>query len=192
MDTLNENFDLASVDPKYRFAFGGTPRRELFRASDRLFRFVSLPQPTFEGNELFKSPWWHSQRTFNGIVRTSNRTGQSIVDTARAGLAVTKDWNPTMEWLAIIELTKPAYGWVGAARHQPVQAGDRSALLIGNLEQVYMPGLAADGNGTSSPYAFLYYYGSMESVTLCLLPGQLPARRQTRARWLRQACVLGK
>jgi hypothetical protein len=164
MAILNETLDLTSIDPKYRFAFGGTPKRELFRASDRLMRFVSLPQPKFEGNELFKSPWWHPQRTFNSIVRTSNRTGHSIVNTARSGLAVTKEWNPTMEWLAIIELTKPVYGWAGPARHQPLQAGDRTTLLIGNLEQVFVPGLAGDGNGTSSEYAFLYYYGSLVSV----------------------------
>jgi hypothetical protein len=164
MDILNENVDLTSADPKYRFAFGGTPRRELFRAGDRLSRFVSLPQPTFEGNELFKSPWWHPQNTFNRIVRRSNRTGSSIVETARSGLAVTKAWNPTMEWLAIVELTRPAYGWVGPARHQPLRDGDSSTLLMGNMDQVYLPGLAADGNGVSSPYAFLYYYGSMVSV----------------------------
>ena len=74
---------------------------------------------------------------------------------------MTKDWNPTMEWLAIIELTKPAYGWVGATSHQPLKAGDRSTLLKGNMDQVYLPGLAADGNGVSSPYAFVSYYGSI-------------------------------
>src|ERR1700730_13404044 len=111
MAILNENLDLAAVDPRHRFAFGGTTRRELFRAGDRLLRFTSLPEPTFEGNELFKSPWWHPQDTFNRIVRTSNRTGSSIVDAARSGLAVTKNWNPTMEGLGIIALDKPGDGW---------------------------------------------------------------------------------
>jgi len=161
MDILNENLDASSLDPKHRFAFGGTPRRRLFRGSERLLRFVSLPQPTFEGNELFKSPWWYPQDTFDTIVRRSNRTGKSIVDVARSGLAVTKQWNPTMESLAIIELKRPMYGLVGPARHQPLSAGDRSTLLIGNLEQAYVPGLAAGGDGVSSPYAFIYAYVDM-------------------------------
>ena len=48
MAILNEDLSLSSIDPKYRFAFRGAPRRELFRAGDQLLRFVSLPQPTFE------------------------------------------------------------------------------------------------------------------------------------------------
>jgi hypothetical protein len=167
MDVLNENLELSSLDPNDRFAFGGTPRRRLFRESEHLLRFVSLcgPAPTFTGgNKLFDSPWWYPQSTFNSIVRRSNRTGKSIVDVARSGLAVTTQWNPTMEYLVTIELKAPIYGLVGPARHQPLNQGDRSTLLIGNLEQAYIPGLSGDANGLSSPYAFIYSYTDMTTV----------------------------
>lgn len=161
MDMLNADFDFSQADPRHLFAFSRPPRREPFRAGDRLYRFTSLPSATFEGSELFRSPWWYAQRTFNSVVRTANRTGASVVDTARSRLAVSKEWNPTMEWLAIIELTKPAYGWVGPTRAQPLKHGDPSVILVGNYEQVYMPRLAGDGDGRSSPFAFVSYYGSM-------------------------------
>jgi|SoiMetStandDraft_2_1073263.scaffolds.fasta_scaffold32274_4 hypothetical protein len=160
----NDDFEMAKSDPQALFAFRGTPRKALFNPGDRLFRFTSQPQGTFRGNEIFSSPWWHAQSTFNAIVRTANATGNSVSDAARSGLAVSPDWNPTMEWLVIIELTKPVYGWVGPARHQPVKDGDRSALFMGNADQAYVPGLATGGNGMSSPFANIYYYGSMMSV----------------------------
>lgn len=99
--------------------------------------------------------------TFNGLVRTAHRTGSTFVDTARSRLAVTKEWNPTLEWLVVIQLIKPAYGWVGAVRHQPAQQGDRALLLAGNAEQVFIPGLAHDGDDRRSDAATIYYYGSM-------------------------------
>jgi hypothetical protein len=164
MDALNSTLDFDTTDREVRLAFKGSPKRVLFRPGDRLYRFTSHADGEFEGNELFKGAWWHPSRTFNAIVRTAHRTQTSIVESARAGLAVNRKWNPTMEWLVLIELTGEAYGWVGPTRHQPVEGQDRSALLIGNLPQVYMPGLAGGGNGSSSPYAFIYYYGSVAGV----------------------------
>jgi hypothetical protein len=164
MDALNSDFDFSKTDRQTQLAFRGSPRRVLFEAGDRLYRFTSLPGPTFAGNELFKSPWWQPHRTFNAIVRTAHRTRTSIVDSARSGLAVNHTWNPTMEWLVIIELTSPVYGWAGRTRQQPVEGADRTVLLMGNLTQAFVPGLAAGGDGNSSPFAFIYYYGSIAGV----------------------------
>jgi len=164
MDIRNATFDIARDDPKALFAFRETPRRVLLSAGDQLFRFTSLPDGSFAGNEIFGSPWWYAQTTFNAIVRAANRTGSSIVDAARSGLAVTTSWNPTMDWLVIIELTQPIYAFAGAARSQPVSGNDRSALFIGSLDQLYVPGLAAKDNPMSSDVATMFYYGSMTYV----------------------------
>jgi hypothetical protein len=159
MASLNEDVDISRADPRDLFAFTRTLRRVLFYEGDWLFRFISSVSPKFAGNNLFGSPWWHPQRTFNGLVRTATRTGASVKSTARSRLAVTEEWNPSMDWLAIIELTTKAFGWVGPATPQPARSGDRSVLLMGHAEQVYMPGLAGAGDGQSSPYAFVQYYG---------------------------------
>jgi hypothetical protein len=164
MDALNTNFDFSKTDRETQLAFRGSPRRVLFEPGDRLYRFTSLPDQTFAGNEIFKSPWWQPHRTFNAILRTANRTRSSIVDTARSGLAVNRTWNPTMEWLVIVELTSPVYGWAGRTRHQPAEGADRSVLLMGNFTQVFVPGLAGGGDGNSSPFGFICYHGSVAGV----------------------------
>jgi hypothetical protein len=162
MNILNGDFDMAKSDPRAVVAFTRPPRRVLLGAGDQLYRFTSLPTPAFGGNELFKSPWWYPKQTFNSIVRVANRTGTALADTARSRLAVSRNWNPTMESLAIIELTKPVYAWAGPTRPQPVDQGDRSVMLLGNFDQLYVPGLAGAGNGTSSPCANVVFYGLME------------------------------
>jgi hypothetical protein len=162
MDILNERFDITQAGNDVLFAFRGAPRKTLFRAGDRLYRLTSLPFGDFRGNGIFTSPWWYTQSTFNGLLRTAQRTDSTFANTARSRLAVTKEWNPTMEWLVIVQLSKPAYGWVGSIRHQPAQQGDRSVLLAGNADQVFMPGLAAGGDDRKSDVATIFYYGAIE------------------------------
>jgi hypothetical protein len=67
-----------------------------------------------------------------------------------------------MESLAIIELTKPVYAWAGPTRPQPLNQDDRSVMLLGNFDQLYVPGLAGAADGTSSPHAYVVFYGLME------------------------------
>jgi hypothetical protein len=160
-DILNATFDFSRAKPDHVAAFRGTPRRVLFQPGDKLYRFTSIPAGSFPGNELFNSPWWLPADTFHTLTRIAGRTASPLVDTARSRLAVTRDWNPTLEWLAIIELTRSAYGWVGTIRPQPETHGHRSVLLMGNLDQAYVPGLGDGAAGQSSPYAFLSYYGSV-------------------------------
>jgi hypothetical protein len=64
---------------------------------------------------------------------------------ARSRLAVTEIWNPNMDWLYVFELLQPVYAWIGPAKPQPLKAGDRSVLLLGHLDQAYVPDLAAEG-----------------------------------------------
>jgi hypothetical protein len=158
---LNASFDISQAGPQVLAAFRGAARKTLFNAGDRLYRLTSLPAGGFAGNGLFTSPWWYTPATYHGLVKTATRTNSSLVDTARARLAVTREWNPTLEWLVIIQLTQPAYGWVGAIRHQPAQQGDRSVLLPGSAEQVFMPGLARAGDDRVSDVATIFYYGSI-------------------------------
>lgn len=159
--TLNASFDILQAGPGVLAAFRGSPRRTLFQTGDRLYRLTSHPGAGFAGNGLFTSPWWYTQATYRGLVQTATRTNSSLVNTARARLAVAKEWNPSMEWLVIVQLTQPAYGWVGAIRHQPAQQGERSVLLAGNADQAYMPGLARAGDDRASDVATIFYYGSI-------------------------------
>ena len=163
MDILNATFDINQAAPDVLPAFLGQARKTLFYAGDRLYRLTSLASGEFAGNGLLTSPWWYTQATFDGLVRTAQRTQSTLVETARSRLAVTREWNPTMEWLVIVQLTRPAYGWVGAIRHQPAIQGDRSVLLAGNAEQVYLPGLATGGDDRRSDAATIVYYGSIAS-----------------------------
>jgi hypothetical protein len=160
-NVLNAGFDIHRDDPKAVLAFTQLPERVLFHRGDRLYRFTSHPEAGFDGNAIFSSPWWHTQKTFAGLVRTANRTRSSIVQTARSQLAVTKQWNPTMEWMVIIELLTAAYGWVGPTRYQPADEGNYSVLLPGSANQVYIPNLARHSDVTSDA-ASIYWYGAVE------------------------------
>lgn len=160
-EILNASFDFTRAEADHVAAFRGTPRRVLFKPGDRLYRFTSLPTAGFSGNELFNSPWWLPRETFDALTRIAHRTSAPLGDTVRARMAVTRQWNPTLEWLAVIELTQSVYGWVGLTRQQPEIHGHRSVILMGNLEQAYVPGLGEGTSGQGSRYAFLSYYGSV-------------------------------
>jgi hypothetical protein len=162
----NADFDFArnAADDDKR-AFRGMPRRTLLPASTRLYRFLSLPDPRgsgFRGNGLFERPWWVPAETYRSITQLAHRTGSNVVDAARSRLAVTQEWNPAMEKLAVIELQQPVFGWVGRTAHQPAREGDRSVLLLGDFEQVYVPNLADDARGLSSRFAMLIFHGTPE------------------------------
>lgn len=139
--------------------FTRAPLRVVFSAGDRLFRFGTIVSATFKGNEIFASPWWIPPDTYRQITQTAHRTHQSIVDVARSRLAVATAWNPGMDWLTILELTKPVQAWVGPARPQPLSSGDRSVMLLGNYDQAYVPGLAP-ADAITSEAGMLVYFGS--------------------------------
>ena len=163
MSVHNENFDFTKVDPSDRHAFRGPVRKVLLPTGSRLYRFVSLPDPGgvgFRGNGLFERPWWAPHSTFEELSKLATRTKKSLTEVARSRLAVRPPWNPAMDTLAIIELRAPVYGWAGATAPQPIDE-DRSVMLLGHFEQVYVPNLADDSSGVASRFAQLMYYGSM-------------------------------
>ena len=149
----------ATLGPDALAAFATLPRRELLPPGAHLYRFgtiVNPVAPTFKGNEVLSSPWWVPATTYRQITRTAHRTGKPVIDVARAGLAVTTGWNPNMDWLTVFELKVPAYAWIGPAKPQPLSGTDRSVLLLGHLDQAYVPGLAPAGGMTSAAGMILY------------------------------------
>jgi hypothetical protein len=142
-------------------AFSKAPQRVVLLPGEELYRFGTLVSATFSGNDVFGSPWWIPAATYRHITKTAHRTGASIIDVARSGLAVSIPWNPEMDWLMVIALRKPVQAWIGPARPQPVSGTDRSALFLGNYEQAYVPGLASPGAMTSDA-AVLMYFGGLE------------------------------
>jgi len=146
--------------PDALLAFVGAPRRLVFQPGEQLFRFATIVSPTFRGNEIFSSPWWIPQATYRQIAQTAHGTGTSTVEVARSRMAIATPWNPAMDWLIIVELTKPVYAWVGPTRPQPLSgSADRSVMLLGNFDQACVPGLAPPG-ATASEAATLTYFGS--------------------------------
>jgi hypothetical protein len=121
-----------------------------------------LARKTFPGSELFKSPWWVPALTFNALTHTASKTGANLSDTARSRLAVTKEFSPTMDKIVIVEVKESVYGWIGPATHQPATGGDRSVLLLGNFQQLYIPNLASDSRGLTSKVGMLIYHGMVQ------------------------------
>jgi hypothetical protein len=169
MKILNDDVDFSRVDQHVKDAFLGPPTKSIFKTDATLYRFTSLKDVpshdgTTGGSPLFESPWWVPEETFRTIMFRTNRTKQRLTVVARAGLAVQYDFNPHMDWILIIRLKDPVYGWMGDAAAQPERAHDRKVWLLGGLPQVWVPGLAGGGNGTVSPHAFIDYFGSIDDV----------------------------
>ncbi|MGB0931798.1 MAG: hypothetical protein ACPGVB_13535, partial [Chitinophagales bacterium] len=78
-------------------------------------------------------------------------------------LAVKTEWNPQMDHICIGELIHPAYAWQGRCRYQPLSDASSNVLLMGGLNQIYLPNLLdKDANGnykSSSDYVHLVYMG---------------------------------
>src|SRR5207248_9630856 len=125
MHIFNAAYTLSSTD---LLTFSRPPTRRVFTPGEQLFRFGSIVSASFTGNDIFGSPWWIPKSTYDAIARTANRTRALLTDVARSRLAVATAWNPTMEWLMVIELKQPVYGWIGPARPQPLDGHDRSVL----------------------------------------------------------------
>jgi hypothetical protein len=156
MDIYNASGTLTS---EALLCFTRAPLRVVLQPGESLYRFGTLVNSSFKGNEIFSSPWWVPQETYRRITKTAHRTKQPVVGVARAGLAIASEFNPEMDWLTILELKRSVYAWVGPARPQPLSGGDRSVMLLGNYDQAYVPGLAPPGAMTSEA-AMLAYCGS--------------------------------
>jgi hypothetical protein len=167
MNILNADVDFSRAEQRVKDAFLGPPAKRIFKAEATIYRFISLrdvpsPDGTTGGSPLFESPWWVPEETFRTITFRTNRTHRPLIAVARTGLAVQYEFNPHMDWLLIAKLKDPAYGWFGEAAAQPERAHDRKVWLLGGLPQIWLPGLAAGGDGTSSPHAFIDYFGPID------------------------------
>jgi hypothetical protein len=164
---LNADVDFSRVSPDIKDAFLGPPTKTLFKTDAKIYRFISIKDVenadgTKTGNGLFESPWWVSQETFRMVTTRAHRTKKSLTTVARSGLAVQREWNPHMDWVLIARMKDPAYGWVGKTAAQREFKDDPHVWLIGGLPQIWLPRLAGDGDGRSSPYAFMDYCGALE------------------------------
>jgi hypothetical protein len=161
MPIHNESFDFnrdASAEDKR--AFVRPPERRRFESGTRLYRFLTRHMERSSG--MFSSPWWTSTETYGEIARAAHVLKTSITDVARVRLAVTRDFNPGMNEVCRIQLTKAAYAWVGLARYQGRNLGDSDVLLMGGLEQVYLPNLSGTDRASgdwSSPVAVILFHG---------------------------------
>ncbi len=63
-----------------------------------------------------------------------------------------------MEWICVIYLTQPVFGWSGKAARQLATEG-ANTYLGGGAEQVFLPNLAADPLVTASKYARMRFFG---------------------------------
>ena len=146
-------------------AFIGIPKRTLIEPGELLCRFITAENKTVNhrGNEVFDSPWWHSMTSFMQIYNLAKSVKSSLDNAARARLAITDGFNPTMEYFCQIHITRPIYGWVGTTRWQ--EDGKRNICYLGGAEQTYLPNLVPRrSSGMSSEYAFIRYFGRTDSL----------------------------
>jgi hypothetical protein len=146
--------------PDARAAFSSHPKKTLFPPGVEFRRFITAENRRTgdRGNQIFGSPWWFTKETFQRIVAHSDPRGLGIGDVARIQLAVPKEFNARMEWICVIYLTQPVFGWTGKAARQLATPG-ANIYFGGGGEQVYLPNLAADPLATASRYARMRFFG---------------------------------
>jgi hypothetical protein len=150
-------------DRRDLMAFTGIPERILLRPGDLLCRFITAENAKLNhyGNQVFRSPWWHTMSSFMQIYNLAKQVNAPLDSAARARLAITQEFNPTMQYFCQITITKPIYGWKGFARHQ--QESGSNLVYMGGGQQIYLPNLFSPAsNGMSSDFAFIKYFGATD------------------------------
>ena len=159
MAIINEDFEFNLAPIGDRQSFRGSPRKMIWHPGKPLFRFLT-PNKNF-----VLSPFWYGEDTWRQVLEHCHRGELSISDVARARLAVKTEWNPEMSKICKLDLLQPAYVWIGPAKYQRLSDHHDNVLLMGNLEQVYLPNLLErDENGSyalSSKFARIIYHGSI-------------------------------
>lgn len=134
---LNELHELTAGE---RQAFGRPPQEHVFQPGTVLHRFVTRGENASQGD------WWVTSATLESLRTHAARSKVSLPAVVRARLAIARHWSPRLDFMVSARLSIPARGWVGAARHQPVDA-DRSranVVFLGGTEQVLLPNLLGD------------------------------------------------
>ncbi|SRR6266436_690244 len=146
--------------PNTRAAFSSPPRKTLLNPGVEFRRFITAENRRTgdKGNDIFIRPWSFSKEIFQRILAHSDPRGLGIGDVARIQLAVSKEFDARMEWICVIYLTQPIFGWWGKATRQLATRG-ANIYLGGGAEQVFLPNLAADPPATASRYARMRFFG---------------------------------
>jgi hypothetical protein len=135
---LNENYDFdRSTPPDVRASFRTPPSRVLLRQGENLRRFVTM------GHNETIAGFWIPGDTYQKLEEWARQLAMPIQHLARNLLAVTMEWNPKMNGIFVAELKSDAYGLRGPAKYQRLEENNPKVLLIGNLDQVWIPNLSA-------------------------------------------------
>jgi hypothetical protein len=164
---LNETLDWSAfaATPSLRDSFRGTPAKTLLPAGRCLSRFITCEskKKNIHGNEIFLSPWWTNWNDTWTMLAKWKAFKVAPKQTIRAKLAVTSAMNVELDSLVQIILTSPVYAWQGPARHQE----DKTAGItyLGGGTQLFLPNLAVDASGSSSPVAYIHCFTSIDTLT---------------------------
>lgn len=137
MVTLNESFNFdRDTPPDVRASFRRPPTRVLLKRGAKLYRFVTM------GHNEAISGFWTPNDAYQKLEGWGRQLGMPVQHLARSLLAVTVEWNPKMNALSIVELRSDAYGLLGPAKYQRLEESNPKVLLMGNLDQVWVPNLS--------------------------------------------------
>jgi len=137
--TLNEDFDFdRDTPPNVRASFRMPPSPVLLKEGAKLYRFVTM------GHNETIAGFWTPDDAYQKLAGWARQLGMPVQHLARSLLAVTIQWNPKMNGLSIVELRCDAYGLLGPAKYQRLEKDNPKVLLIGNVDQVWVPNLSLD------------------------------------------------
>jgi hypothetical protein len=123
---------------RYRGAFLGEPQHVTLPPGEHLYKFVSIP---IVRHRVLESPWWIRQAAFDDLQVRAQRLRKPMADLVRSQMAIAIEWNPGMDTLYTIVLSKPADAWQGRARSQRVSTRDGKVAFTGGGLQLCVPGL---------------------------------------------------
>jgi hypothetical protein len=138
---LNEVHELTAGE---RHAFGRPPQETVFQPHTVLHRFVTRGENASQGD------WWITSATLEVLRSHAARSKVPLPAVVRARLAIARHWSSQLDFLVSARLAIAARGWIGPARHQPVDA-ERSrtnVVVLGGTEQVLLPNLLGDTHRT--------------------------------------------
>ncbi|HEV2491790.1 MAG TPA: hypothetical protein VG204_01820 [Terriglobia bacterium] len=134
---LNEDYDFdRQTPPDVLLSFRTPPGRVLLEPEEKLYRFVTM------GHNETIAGFWIPGDSYERLETWSRQLGMPIQHLARSTLAVMMEWNPKMNAVSIVELKLGAYGLRGPAKYQPLSKTNSKILLMGNMEQVWVPNLS--------------------------------------------------
>ncbi len=166
MTILNQDIEWRelAVNPDIRDAFRGTPTKTLLDPGVMLCRFITCAQKEkkIKGNQIFGAEWWLDWSSAIAEFNRWRASGIGPKEVLRARMAVTTKFNPELEGLAQIILTKQVYAWKGKARHQ--EDSIRQVTYLGGAEQFYLPHLASDDESMRSDYAYMHSFTFTDSL----------------------------